>query len=177
MTYNDTSWWKRKPGLAGNCAPCLQGACQRWWGLNLYGGVSQPTEVMGTGRKTIREGFSRADSVLRKIVDPLSLSKNYLREYLNLFIRNLNRVPETSSQICSLFEIQQLLGSLLRITVFNVCVIVCIGAQGNEKMGIFPLQQTFPPPICYPHLKGVSLYWFLPPVKSLVNSCLVGQRH
>lgn len=56
QTHGDASWWKSEKGaLAWECVPCLQGACQHWWELNLCEVVSKP---MGGGRTIGEKGYA-----------------------------------------------------------------------------------------------------------------------
>lgn len=74
---------KWKGALAGECVPCLQGACQRWWELNLREGASEP---MGGGW-TIGERVTPADFILRRIMALPRLTANCLRGYLCLCLQ------------------------------------------------------------------------------------------
>lgn len=131
---------KVKRALAWECVSCLQGACQGWWELNLYEGVSEP---MGGGR-IIGERVTLADSILRKIMALLPLTVNCLRGYLNplRLFANLNRITDTSGQTCSPFEIQQLLDWLSSHYSLQ-CLCNCQGGPGQSENGYLSI--TVPP--------------------------------
>lgn len=129
--------------------------------LNLSEGVSEP---MGGG-ETIGGRATLADSILKVITELLPLTEGYLRECakpLCIFIRsNLSVWNPTSPKLDF---------------VTAVSVLSSLSGTGQSKDEYLSI--TVPPPhIHYPHLKGASSYWFPPPAKSLVNSCLVGQPH
>lgn len=166
------SWWcklmeKWKGALAGECVPCLQGARQRWWELNLREGVSEP---MGGGW-TIGERVTLADSILRRIMALPHLTANCLRGYLCLCLQTSTELQTSTVKQSVWYPAAPRLAFIM----LQSSASVLLPKGPRLKMAIFPLQR--PGLIRYPHLKGVSPYWFLPPAKSLVNICLVRQRH
>lgn len=173
QTHGDASWWKRENGaLAGECVPCLQGACQHWWELNLCEVVSKPT---GGGWTIGEKGYAGWFHSQKDNAATTFDSKLFKGIFVSVFA-NPNRITDFNGQTLGRFDTQQLL-DWLSSCYSPGCLCYCQRGPDRSEDGYFSITLLTPHTHTPPPLPNTQVHLHLLPTSSERCISLLIFRH